>query len=83
MTLQVKRSPGGAQEERVTLTTKFDPTGNVTACQQFNPDKSSAKLVEVACQQAKQFYSSVTADADGRPVPVVQQLIVKFQVAAP
>jgi|TARA_Y100000815_G_scaffold110105_1_gene98701 TonB family protein len=83
MTLQVKRLPGGAQEERVTLTAKFDQTGHVTACQAFNPDQSSAKLVEVACQQTQQFFSSVTADADGRPVPIVQQLTVKFQVAAP
>ncbi|WP_311269045.1 TonB family protein [Sphingobium sp. WCS2017Hpa-17] len=82
MTLQVKRLPGGAQEESVSLITKLDPTGHITICEPFKPDKSSAKLIEVACQQAKEAYTSLATNAEGRPVPVVRHLIVKFQVAA-
>ncbi|WP_268795115.1 energy transducer TonB [Sphingobium sp. Leaf26] len=82
LTLQVKRLPGGAQEESVSLITKLDPSGHITICEPFKPDKSSAKLIEVACQQAKEAYTSLAADAEGRPVPVVRHLIVKFQVAS-
>ena len=82
LTLQVKRLPSGALEESVSLVTKLDPTGHVTICEPFKLDKASAKLIEVACQQAKEAYTSLAADGEGRPVPVVRHVIVKFQVAA-
>jgi TonB family protein len=82
MTLHVKRLPGGAAEESVSLIAKLDQTGHIAMCEPSKAAVPSPKLVEIACQQAQEAYASLTTDAVGQPVTVIRHLRVTFKAAA-
>lgn len=82
MELHVQKLPDGAQEERVTIVTKINPTGHVVLCEPSQFVKSSPKLVEVACAQVKANYAFVQTDGDGKAVPMIKGMRILFKVAA-
>lgn len=81
MELQVRNLPNRAQEERVAIVTKIDTTGHIVFCGPSHFVKSSPKLVEVACAQAKASYAFAETDAEGKAVPTIKGMRVLFKVA--
>lgn len=81
MELHVQKLPNGVQEERVTIVTRIDATGRVAFCEPSLFVKSSPKLVEVACAQAKANYASVQTDGQGKAVQAISGMRILFKVA--
>ncbi|WP_031310076.1 energy transducer TonB [Sphingobium sp. C100] len=81
MELHVQKLPNGAQEERVAIVTRIDPAGHVAVCEPSQFVKSSPKLVEVACAQAKAIYAFAQTDGNGKAVPIIKSMRILFKVA--
>ncbi|PHP17614.1 hypothetical protein CG471_21810 [Sphingobium sp. IP1] len=79
MEIQVQKLPKGAREKSVGLVVKIDTDGHVTHCQGIKPDKNDAKLVNVACTQARALTMESGKDNDGRPIPFVRAMLVAFR----
>jgi len=82
MEIQVRILPNGAYKESITVITKIEPSGHIVSCEPFLPTKSSPKLSEVACTEAKANYQFIQANGEGKPVTVVRNLRITFTAAA-
>lgn len=80
--IQVRSLSDGAREKSVSIVTKADTSGHVTHCEGIRPKKNDAKLIDIACIQARAITMDVVKDNDGNPIPLMRSLLVAFRVPA-